>query len=104
MDDTLTLPLAEVLPGTVLAAPVLDHSGAVLLPAGLSLTEVQLDGLRRRDVATLLVVSPEDAEARARKQERIRAQVMYLFRHTADEAGSQALLHAVLAFRQETGQ
>jgi hypothetical protein len=29
---------------------------------------------------------------------------MYLFRHTADEAGSQALLHAVLAFRQETGQ
>ena len=47
---------------------------------------------------------PEDAEARARKQERIRARVMYLFRHTADEAGSQALLHAVLAFRQETGQ
>jgi hypothetical protein len=74
MDDTLTLPLAEVLPGTVLAAPVLDHSGAVLLPAGLSLTEVQLDGLRRRDVATLLVVSPEDAEAaRAQAGENPRA-------------------------------
>jgi hypothetical protein len=26
---------------------------------------------------------------------------MHLFRHTADDPGSQALLHAVLAFREE---
>lgn len=104
MDDALTLSLDEVIPGTVLAAPVLDPSGAVLLPAGLSLTEAQLDGLRRRGIAAVVVAPPEDAEALARRRERIRARVMYLFRHTADEPGSQALLHAVLAFRQEAGK
>lgn len=104
MNEALTLPLGEVVPGCVLAAPVTDTTGAVLMPAGLSLTEARLDSLRRRGIATLVVSLPEDPEAQAHKRERIRERVMYLFRHTADEASSQALLHAVLAFRQESGK
>ena len=104
MDDALPLPLSEVIPGTVLAAPVIDPSGAVLLPAGLSLTAAHLDSLQRRGIASVVVVPAEDPEALAIRRERIRARVMYLFRHTAHEPGSQALLHAVLAFRQEAGK
>ena len=65
MSETRTLPLDEALPGMLLAAPVLDAGGNVLLPAALTLTE------------------------------------NHIFRHTVDDPGSQALLHAVLAFRQE---
>ena len=46
----------------------------------------------------------EEAERAAeleRRREQIRARVMHLFRHQADVPGAQALLHAVLAFRQE---
>jgi hypothetical protein len=66
MSDTLTLPLAEVLPGTVLAAPVLDHRRRA--PARrLSLTEASwtaCDG----EASPRCSWRPEDAEARARKQ------------------------------------
>ena len=46
----------------------------------------------------------EEAERAAElehRREAIRARVMHLFRHQADDPGAQALLHAVLAFRQE---
>ena len=104
MSESLTQPLGETLPGAVLAAPVTDSTGAVLLPAGLSLTAAHLESLQRRGIDMLIVCPPEDPEALARQHVKIRERVMYLFRHTADEPGSQALLHAVLAFRQASGK
>lgn len=104
MNTPLMQPLDETLPGAVLAAPVTDGAGAVLLPAGLSLTAAHLESLQRRGIGMLSICPPEDPEALARQHEKIRARVMYLFRHTADEAGSRALLHAVLAFRQASGK
>ena len=68
------------------------------------LLEPALESLQRRGIGMLAISPPEDPEALARQHEKIRARVMYLFRHTADEAGSQALLHAVLAFRQASGK
>ncbi len=104
MNEALTLPVGETLPGAVLAAAVTDSAGAVLLPAGLILTAAHLESLQRRGVGMLALCAPEDPEALARQHEKIRERVMYLFRHTADEPGSQALLHAVLAFRLASGK
>ena len=104
MNTALVQPLEQTQPGAVLAAPVTDSAGTVLLPAGLSLTAAHLESLQRRGIGMLTICPQEDPEAVARQHEKIRARVMYLFRHTADEAGSQALLHAVLAFRQASGK
>lgn len=101
MNDSQLQPLDATLPGTVLAAPVTDANGAVLLPAGLALTEAHLDSLRRRGIESLTVVLAIDAEELARRREKLRLRIMHLFRHTAEDPGSQALLHAILAFREE---
>jgi hypothetical protein len=101
MNDEQEQPLDTTLPGSVLAKPVTDAGGAVLLPAGLALTETHLDSLRRRGIATLTVVLAIDPAELARRREAVRLRIMHLFRHTADDPGSQALLHAVLAFREE---
>lgn len=95
------LPLDEIQPGAILAEPVADARGTVLLPAGLTLTEAHLNSLRRRDIAALNVAMPPDPADLARQREQIRERVMYLFRHSADDPAAQALLQAVLAFRQE---
>lgn len=104
MTDTQRLPLDEVQPGAVLAEAVADARGTVLLPAGLSLTEAHLASLRRRDVTQLSVAVPPDPAELARRRERVRERVLHLFRHRADEPATQALLQAVLAFRQEQQQ
>ena len=101
MSETRTLPLDEALPGMLLAAPALDAGGNVLLPAALAITESHLESLRRRGIATLTISAPAEPVDIARKREELRARVMHIFRHTVDDPGSQALLHAVLAFRQE---
>jgi hypothetical protein len=89
------------LPGSVLAEPVTDAGGAVLLPAGLTLTEAHLESLRRRGIENLCVMLAVDPAELAQRREKARLRIMHLFRHTADDPGSQALLHAILAFREE---
>lgn len=101
MSETQRLPLDEIQPGAVLAEAVADARGTVLLPAGLSLTEAHLASLRRRDIAMLTVTAPPDPAELARRREKIRERVLHLFRHSADDPAAQALLQAVLAFRQE---
>lgn len=101
MNDTQHQPLDATLPGSVLAEPVTDAGGAVLLPAGLALTEAHLDSLRRRGIENLCVVLAVDPAELALRREKARLRIMHLFRHTAEDPGSQALLHAILAFREE---
>lgn len=45
--------------------------------------------------------SPAAPDGLARQHEAVHQRVMRLFRHTAGEPGSDALLHAVIRFRQE---
>lgn len=101
MNTPIELPLDEVQPGMVLAAAVVDRNNQVLLPAGLSLAENHIDSLRRRGIAQLSITPPEEPDAKARQREAMRARVMHIFRHTADDPAAQPLLHAVLAFREE---
>lgn len=81
----IPLELAEA--GMVLAAPLCDGHGAVLLPEGAVLAEGTLAALRRRGVPSCVVAgadeapappSPEELERRA---ERLR----HLFRHGGGE-------------------
>ena len=101
MSDTREIPLDEAEAGMELAAALHDAAGQVLLPAGVVLTDGHLDSLRRRGIERLTVVQAADPEAIARQREAIRARVMHIFRHTADDPAAQPLLHAVLAFREE---
>lgn len=101
MTDIQRLPLDEVQPGAVLAEAVADARGTVLLPAGLALTEAHLASLRRRDIPMLNVTLPPDPAELARRREKVRERVLHLFRHRTDDPAAQALLQAVLAFRQE---
>lgn len=104
MSETQHLPLDSVQPGAVLAEAVVDARGTVLLPAGLSLTEAHLASLRRRDIAILSITVPPDPAELARRREKVRERILHLFRHSTDDPAAQALLQAVLAFRQEQVQ
>ncbi|MCK6374536.1 MAG: hypothetical protein L6Q69_10560 [Zoogloea sp.] len=101
MSNALELSLDEVQPGMALAAAVVDRNGQVLLPAGLTLAENHIESLRRRGIERLSIAQPEAPDAKARQREAMRARVMHIFRHTADDPAAQPLLHAVLAFREE---
>lgn len=101
MSETRELPLADVEPGARLADAVRDTNGVVLLPAGLAITESHLESLRRRGIAHLQVTVPASPAELEQRREAVRARVMHLFRHAADAPAAQALLHAVLALREE---
>lgn len=104
MKKTLSqLPLEEVLPGMVVAAPIIDAGGRVLLPAGSTLSEGVITSLARRDIASLTVeveVPLDPAEAEARRA-RIKAQLDHLFRHAGEGEEMHALYGAILDFSLE---
>ncbi len=101
MSKRVDLLLDDVQPGMVLAAAVVDRNGLVLLPAALTLADSHIDSLRRRGIERLAITLPETPDDKARQREALRARVMHIFRHTADDPAAQPLLHAVLAFREE---
>lgn len=104
----ITLELAQE--GMLLAQPLSDASGAVLLAQGASLTDANLAALRRRGVERCSVVAEDEAEldpaAQAnaeRERERQLARLQRLFRATPPgEPGAQ--LQALLQrYRQGGG-
>lgn len=95
------VPIAGVKPGAALAEDLLDDGGKLLRPAGYALTQADLDNLRRRGIETLTIAAPVDSAEDARLREAARARVLYIFRRCAEAPEAQALLHAVLSFRQE---
>lgn len=101
MSTALDLPLADVQPGMTLADAVMDRHDQVLLPARVVLTDSHLDALRRRGIERLAIAPPTPPDDLTRRREAMRARVMHIFRHTADDPAAQPLLHAVLAFREE---
>ncbi len=88
--------------GMVLFQDLRDAGGAVLLPAGASLSVASLSSLRRRGIEQISIVAtaaPEDpaiAEAeRARRLQRL----AHLFRHSAAQGASATLLARLQAYR-----
>ncbi len=95
------VPITDVRPGATLAEALRDTSGALLRPAGYVVAEADLENLQRRGIQALVIVTPRDPAEDMRLREAARARVLHIFRHSADAPEAQALLHAVLAFRQE---
>jgi hypothetical protein len=95
------VPITDVRPGATLAEALCDAGGALLRPAGYVLAEADLENLQRRGIQALVIVTPRDPAEDMRLREAARARVLHIFRHSADAPEAQALLHAVLAFRQE---
>lgn len=93
------LAIDDVSPGDVLGADVLDARGAVLLPAGSSLTEHVLDRLRGRNIDTLVIVLPESAEAEAARYAAMYERLEHLFRKVSDDPAAGRLKQAILQLR-----
>jgi hypothetical protein len=107
MNRAQQIDLALAQPGMLLAAPLLDANGAVLLPQGASLSESSLAGLRRRGIDSCVVSLAEDEPdpaRRAAERERACARLRQLFRHRSDPDDSDAapeLLRVLTAYRQQ---
>jgi chromatin segregation and condensation protein Rec8/ScpA/Scc1 (kleisin family) len=88
--------------GMVLAAPLLDAHGSMLLPQGSTLTDAVLNSLRRRGVERCTISLPADAvdpAERARQRELACARLQHLFRHSARQDANPELLRVLTAFR-----
>lgn len=87
--------------GGVLADPVHDAQGHVLLAAGTVLTAAAIASLRRREVQSVTLVGapacPAPDAAALREQTRRRVEV--LFRHTLREGLVNPLLHMIPRYR-----
>jgi hypothetical protein len=86
--------------GMVLAEPVVDRQGGVLLPQQTELTPDLLKSLRRRGIPEIVVVDDSmSAEELAAQRARAVARLESLFRAVQGEPGAQALKDALLDYR-----
>ncbi len=89
--------------GMVLSEDLLDGAGNVLLPQGVVLTAASLSSLRRRGVEQLAVACEAppalDAQALARERERLQYRLTRLYRHSAEQSATPALLALLRAYR-----
>lgn len=89
--------------GMVLAADLCDDGGAVLLPAGATLSDASLKSLGRRGVASLSVQDAGDGDGAPSEAEQLRrcARLERLFRRSMDVGASAALFGYLQRFRKE---
>lgn len=98
------LPLADLQPGMILAEPVRDRFGNVMLTAGTVLAEKHLAALRQRGIASARIVPehlPPSAAERAALQHATEQRLQHLFRKTLDLPANRRLFDILLAYRQE---
>lgn len=101
MKQRATLPLSELAAGMLVAAPVTDPSGHLLLPVGATISDAILGSLGRHEVAEVCVEMDvvEDPAQHAAREAAVTASVTALFRHAGEGSATKALHDAVLAFR-----
>lgn len=95
------LVLDQATPGMCLGEDVRDGQGALLLAAGVLLTEHQLDVLERRGIQQVCVEVAEvlTEEERAARREAVRARLVHLFRGAQTGEADRQLFECVLAYR-----
>jgi len=106
MKEVVSVPLAEVSIGMVVAEAVTDAAGHLLVPAGAEISESMLHGLARREIAEIRIVRAveEDAAAREARRARVVQQLDRLFRKAGDGAETRQLYHAMLDYRMRSGK
>jgi hypothetical protein len=97
-----TIDIDDAVVGMVLSHNLLDGGGAVLLPAGATLSAASLSSLRRRGIERLQVVPaapPPDPAALAAERERQSQRLVSLFRHSASCGATGLLLDQLITYR-----
>jgi hypothetical protein len=94
------LDLDDAKVGMVLAAPIFDGRGGILLPSETELTETLLTGLRRRGVDSICIANGEITEEELfAEREYVRLRLSQLFRkstgHVANELKSSVLTYRI---------
>ncbi len=98
----LTCPIDDASEGMVLSQDLRDAGGAVLLPAGATLSAASLNSLRRRGIETVIVVAsapPVDPAVLQAERERQCARLERLFRRSAAEGATPLLYTCLLGYR-----
>lgn len=90
--------------GMVLAGDLVDAHGGVLLPGGATLTEANLNSLRRRGVEACDVVgaaaeAPDPAALALRRTQQLQ-RLQRLFRKHGDDEATATLLQLLTTYRQ----
>ena len=99
-----TVPLDQVLPGSVLGDNVQDEAGRVLLRAGAVISESALEALRRRAVEQVVldVVEKPSPEQFALEKVRLETRLESAFRRAGQSEANRQLWQAILEFKLET--
>lgn len=98
-----TLPLEQVEPGMCLGGDVCDSHGAVLLMAGIQLSESHIHSLARRGIQAVPIAQPQvltPAEQEARR-DAARTRLAHLFRRRPDTEIDRWLHRIMLEYRME---
>jgi hypothetical protein len=97
-----TITIDDATEGMVLSQALLD-GGAVLLPAGATLSASSLNSLRRRGIEQLhvaLAAAPVDQAALQAERERTGQRLVHLFRNSAGTGASDKLLERLHNYRR----
>ncbi|MES2016227.1 MAG: hypothetical protein V4484_06995 [Pseudomonadota bacterium] len=97
-----TIAIDAAVEGMLLSQNLLDAGGAVLLPAGASLSTGSINSLRRRGIETVQVVmaaEPVDEAALLAERARQCERVGRLFRHSAGQGATAKLMAVLTSYR-----
>lgn len=97
-----TVPITQAEPGCVLAEPVLDSHGQVLVAACTTLTTGLIEALGRRGVTALCVECPhpsDEVDLQAGR-ELAAKRIAHLFRHCTRQGTINPLMHLVIRYRE----
>jgi len=108
---TLSVPLDELRPEDVLAEPVTDAHGGVLVAAGASISAAMAERLADRGITQVVIAKPvvqpslsaaEREAALAAERQRVKARIDYLFRYGLRRNEIHPLMHLVWRYRSES--
>ena len=103
---SVVVDLDQASAGMVLAEPLLDAHGAVLLPEGAVLSDSTLSSLRRRGVERCSVLPPpepeEDPAVAAARREQCLQRLQHMFRHSAQTEATGELLRLLADYRSRS--
>jgi hypothetical protein len=101
-----TIAIDAAVEGMVLSQNLLDAGGAVLLPAGATLSASSINSLRRRGIEAVQVAmaaEPVDEAALLAERARQCARLERLFRHSAGHGATAKLMARLTSFRNGAG-
>lgn len=91
----------ELVPGMQLAEDCFDAKGNLLQPSGTLIDQQTMARLQQGKPVTIQVYDVGSVDEIGRQQTAELQRIQHLFRHAGDSIYAQALLNAVVAYRQQ---